>query len=149
MNGGRSDPRNAILHQMFSNLGFGERAGSGLYMINTVWKNKNWIKPEIKEELNPNRTTLILKMKKIDSYSNSYPNTYSNNYTNLINEVQAKILEIIKTNPTISAKQISLRINEIKYDAIRWNIAELKRKRILERVGTTRRGQWIIKNENF
>lgn len=68
MTGGISDPRNAILHQMFSYLGFGERAGSGLYMINSVWRNKNWIKPEIKDELNPNRTILSLYMKK-DNHS--------------------------------------------------------------------------------
>lgn len=49
MAGGRSDPRNGILHQMFSHLGFGERAGSGLFMISSVWKNKNWIKPELKD----------------------------------------------------------------------------------------------------
>ena len=54
---------------MFSYLGFGEREGSGLYMISIVWKNKNWIKPEIKEELNPNRTILTLHMKKDKSYT--------------------------------------------------------------------------------
>lgn len=79
MEGRRSDPRNAILHQMFS---FGERAGSGLYMINTVWKNKDWIKPEIKDELNPNRTLLTLYMKKDKIYTNNYPNNYTNSYPN-------------------------------------------------------------------
>lgn len=39
-----------------------------------------------------------------------------------------KILEIIQENPTISVKQISEIIDEIKYDAVRWNIAELKKK---------------------
>lgn len=33
--GGESDSRNPILHQMFSYLGYGERAGSGLFNINT------------------------------------------------------------------------------------------------------------------
>ena len=64
MQGGRSDPRNVILHQMFSYLGYGERAGSGLYMINKVWSEKEWIKPKMKVELNPNRTMLTLYMKK-------------------------------------------------------------------------------------
>lgn len=70
MEGGRSDPRNVILHQMFSYLGFGERAGSGLYMIRKTWENKNWIKPELKDELNPNRTILTLYMRK--NYSKNY-----------------------------------------------------------------------------
>lgn len=149
MSGGRSDPRNAILHQMFSYLGFGERAGSGLYMISSVWKNKNWIKPEMKDELNPNRTILTLKMKRTEIYPNSYPNHYPNNYPILITKIQAKLLQVIEENPSISVKQISLMIDEIKYDAIRWNIAELKRNGALDRIGTTRKGQWIIKNENI
>ena len=106
MEGGRSDPRNAILHQMFSYLGFGERAGSGLYMISTVWKSKNWIKPQIKEELNPNRTILTLYMKKDKIYTNNYPNNYTNSYPNKLNEIQLQIIEIIKENPTITAKEI-------------------------------------------
>ena len=32
LKGGQSDPRNPILHKMFSHLGYGERAGSGLPM---------------------------------------------------------------------------------------------------------------------
>lgn len=63
--GGESDPRNPILHQMFSYLGYGERAGSGLFNINTIWKEKNWKEPKIEERLNPNRTTLILSTEKI------------------------------------------------------------------------------------
>lgn len=140
MKGGRSDPRNVILHQMFSYLGYGERAGSGLYMISTVWKEKNWIKPEMEDELNPNRTILTLYMRKQEDYPNNYPNNYPNELT----KIQMKILKIIKSNPTITVKQISECIDEIKYDAVRWNIAELKKKNIIERKGTTRKGIWII-----
>lgn len=104
MQGGRSDARNAILHQMFSYLGYGERAGSGLYKICNTWKNKNWIKPEMSEELNPNRIILTLYMKKD---KNNYPNNYPNNYYNQLNKIQIKILEIIKDNPTVSVRKIS------------------------------------------
>lgn len=149
MEGGRSDPRNVILHQMFSYLGFGERAGSGLYMIRKTWENKNWIKPELKDELNPNRTILTLYMRK--NYSKNYSINYSINkedsyekiYNN-ITQIQAKILEVIKDNPSITAKQLSNIITEIKYDAIRWNIGELKKKGILRREGSRKRGNWII-----
>ena len=144
MEGGRSDPRNAILHQMFSYLGFGERAGSGLYMISTVWKSKNWIKPQIKEELNPNRTILTLYMKKDKIYTNNYPNNYTNNYTNKLNKIQLQIIEIIKENPTITAKEISMKIGNRGLPAIKWNLKQLKNNGTIERKGTTRKGQWII-----
>lgn len=149
MDGGRSDPRNAILHQMFSHLGFGERAGSGLYMISTVWRSKNWIEPEIKEELNPNRTTLTLYMKKDKIYTNNYPNSYPNNYPDKLNEIQLQIIKIIKGNPVVTAKEISMIIEKRGLPAIKWNLKQLKNKGILERDGTTRRGKWIVKNEDI
>ena len=134
MEGGRSDPRNAILHQMFSYLGFGERAGSGLYMISTVWKGKNWIKPKIKDELNPNRTILLLYMKKDSSnYTNNYPNNS-----------QLKIIDRIKDNPTITAKELAEKIENISLAGIKWNLKKMKDNGIIAREGTARKGKWII-----
>lgn len=138
MEGGRSDPRNAILHQMFSYLGFGERAGSGLYMISTVWKSKNWIKPQIKDELNPNRTILLLYMKKD---SNNYSKNYTNNYPN---NTQLKIIDRIKDNPTITAKELAEKIENISIAGIKWNLKKMKDNGIIAREGTARKGKWII-----
>lgn len=132
MDGGRSDPRNTILHQMFSYVGFGERAGSGLYMIKSTWKSKNWLEPILKEDLNPNRVTLTL-----------YTNDVTNKLSKPINNIQSKILEIIRLNPSISVKEISKIITTVKYDSIRWNISQLKKKEILEHIGT-KKGKWII-----
>ncbi len=145
MEGGRSDPRNAILHQMFSYLGFGERAGSGLYMISTVWKSKDWIKPEIKEELNPNRTILLLYMKKDSSnYTNNYPKNYTNNYPNQINNTQLKIINLIKANSTITAKELAENIDNITLAGVKWNLKKMKDNGIIKREGTARKGKWII-----
>ncbi len=145
MEGGRSDPRNAILHQMFSYLGFGERAGSGLYMISTVWKSKNWIKPEIKDELNPNRTILLLYMKKDSSnYTNNYPKNYTNNYPNQINNTQLKIINLIQANSTITAKQLAENIDNITLAGVKWNLKKMKDNGIIKREGTARKGKWII-----
>lgn len=145
MEGGRSDPRNTILHQMFSYLGFGERAGSGLYMISTVWKNKEWIKPEIKDELNPNRTILVLYMRKNSSnYTKNYPKNYTNGYTNKVNNTQLKIIELIKINSTITAKELSENIENITLAGIKWNLKKMKDNGMIAREGTPRKGKWII-----
>ncbi|MDO3409729.1 putative DNA binding domain-containing protein [Saccharibacillus sp. CPCC 101409] len=60
MEGGVSDPRNASLFKMFSLIGLGERAGSGIPAIVQAWNEQHWRIPEIKEEVQPDRTTLIL-----------------------------------------------------------------------------------------
>lgn len=62
INGGISDPRNGIMLKMFSLIEFGERAGSGLCGISTVW-NKVFHTPIMLEETHNNgvdRTALIL-----------------------------------------------------------------------------------------
>ena len=44
--GGVSDPRNESLIKMFNLINVGERAGSGLPRIRTVWQKQGWQEPE-------------------------------------------------------------------------------------------------------
>ena len=60
--GGVSDPRNESLIKMFNLINVGERAGSGLPSIRTVWQKQGWQEPEIVESFNPDRTTLVLPL---------------------------------------------------------------------------------------
>lgn len=46
--------------KMFNMINIGERAGSGVPDIYTVWENEGWKTPEVIEQYNPNRTILIL-----------------------------------------------------------------------------------------
>lgn len=135
MKGGRSDPRNVILHQMFSYLGYGERAGSGLYMISTVWEDKNWIKPEMEEELNPNRTILTLYMRKNNNYPNNYPIPLSN--------MQQEILNIIIEKPNATQSDIAKKL-EISRQSVATNIKELKDNNVITRIGANKKGYWKI-----
>lgn len=47
---------------MFNLINVGERAGSGLPSIRTVWQKQGWQEPEIVESFNPDRTTLLLPL---------------------------------------------------------------------------------------
>ncbi|MBQ8905889.1 MAG: AAA family ATPase, partial [Ruminococcus sp.] len=60
--GGLSDPRNTALMKMFNLINVGERAGSGIPSIFSVWKKQGWAEPELTEELAPERITLILPL---------------------------------------------------------------------------------------
>jgi len=60
LKGGISDPRNKALMKMFNMIGIGERAGSGVPDIYSVWKNQGWIAPQVIEEYSPDRTILKL-----------------------------------------------------------------------------------------
>ena len=147
--GGQSDPRNPLIHKMFSYLGYGERAGSGLSMINDVWKKKGWKMPKIQETFNPNRTTLILFTKEdsenyTKNYTKNYTNNYTNNYSNKTQKTQKQIIDIIKEKPTITAKELSAIIGNITLSGIKWNLKKMKDKGIITREGTARNGRWIL-----
>ena len=58
--GGESDPRNKALMKMFNLIGIGERAGSGVPELFSVWENEGWLEPVIKETYDPGRTILTL-----------------------------------------------------------------------------------------
>lgn len=64
LKGGISDPRNKALMKMFNMIGIGERAGSGVPDIFSVWESNGWTTPEIEEQYNPDRTILTLSFKK-------------------------------------------------------------------------------------
>ena len=89
-----------------------------------------------KRRINLNRTILTLYMKKDKIYTNNYPNK--------LNKIQLQIIEIIRENPTITAKEISMKIGNRGLPAIKWNLKQLKNNGTIERKGTTRKGQWII-----
>ena len=60
LKGGISDPRNKALMKMFNLIGIGERAGSGVPDIYSVWEQQGWESPEVMEEYGPDRTILKL-----------------------------------------------------------------------------------------
>lgn len=60
--GGESDCRNRLMHQMFLMIGLGERAGSGLPKIYSGWKSQHWRQPLLQEKDDPEQTLLALHM---------------------------------------------------------------------------------------
>ena len=64
LKGGISDPRNKALMKMFNLIGIGERAGSGVPDIYSVWEQQEWKRPEVIEEYGPDRTILKLSFVK-------------------------------------------------------------------------------------
>ena len=65
LKGGISDPRNKALMKMFNMIGIGERAGSGVPDIYSVWEKQGWMEPQVMEEYAPDRT--VLKLSFVDA----------------------------------------------------------------------------------
>jgi ATP-dependent DNA helicase RecG len=62
LQGGESDCRNRIIHQMFLMIGLGERAGSGIPKIYSGWESQHWRPPALYEKDDPEQTRLVLRM---------------------------------------------------------------------------------------
>jgi predicted HTH transcriptional regulator len=58
--GGISDPRNPNIFKMFALLDIGERAGSGLFNIRTIWREEGWPVPVWEESFTPERLKLSI-----------------------------------------------------------------------------------------
>ena len=54
--GGRSDPRNAQVFNIFSLIGIGERSGTGLSNLYALWEQHGFATPLIREEFDPEKT---------------------------------------------------------------------------------------------
>ena len=63
LRGGISDPRNETILKMFNLIGYGERAGSGVPDIYSVWEKEGWEEPSIVEQYGPDRTILTLSFR--------------------------------------------------------------------------------------
>ncbi len=64
LKGGISDPRNKTLMKMFNLINIGERAGSGVPDIYSVWNEQGWEEPTVVEQYGPDRTILTLPLVK-------------------------------------------------------------------------------------
>lgn len=61
--------RNPIIQKFFIQLGIGEKAGSGADYIVKRCKDNNWVRPQLKEKVQPDVVTLILQLKDTDNRS--------------------------------------------------------------------------------
>jgi predicted HTH transcriptional regulator len=142
ISGGISDPRNAAVFFMFSLIGIGERAGSGLFGINMVWEQYKLPKPKIDEQFNPDRTVLALKLEA--NGGENIGNGIGKNIGNVaLSETQIKIFDIIKANPKATADGIAKEIGIAKRN-VEEHIKALREGGYIERVGGTR-GYWVVK----
>lgn len=65
------------------------------------------------------------------------------NYQKQLNEIQDKIIALIKQNPNITQKEMA-KILDISREKVKYHIAVLKENNIIIREGSTKKGFWKI-----
>ena len=170
--GGLSDPRNSALIKMFSLINIGERAGSGLPMIYKAWADSDYAMPDIIEQENPDRVCFTLPVECLDinaecpnKSDKETPNVLINETKNaecpnksdketpnvLINE-QSQEQEQTKENllialligqPDITQKIMAKKLN-LTDRSVRRIISDLQKQGKLKRIGSNKKGQWLV-----
>ncbi len=155
IDGGTSDPRNASLLKMFSMIDIGERAGSGIPDVFSVWNKEFGIAPEYEQKISPERIVTILRLSD-KSLRNKFQATnvqevHENVQENVHENVQDvhederinTLLALIKQNPDITLKTLSEKLS-VASKTIQRDLDYLKQEGIVERIGSNRKGQWKI-----
>ena len=141
--GGISDPRNRMLFSMFALIGIGERAGSGLANIKSVWADKKLPEPKLSEQFNPDRTILILPLAK---------NVVDNVVESVVEKTKVKLtkkekdlLELLKTDGNLTIAETAERLG---FDSrtVQRGLRKLRENNIIMRIGSDRAGEWRIVN---
>ena len=123
--GGFSDPRNMTLVKMFNLINIGDRAGTGLSTIYSVWEDEGWIKPKLEEQFNPDRTIFTLSLMTSDMHvsEKSFDRKYGKNertMSELLSELLSPndykkvlpIIEHLEKNKVITPKEAESLVNK-------------------------------------
>ena len=138
MRGGYSDPRSETLLKMFNLVGIGERAGSGIPNLYSVWAAEKWPAPVYEEEFGPDRTILTMKL---NTFSDSIE--LQEKLQEKLTEKAREVLTLIEKNPSISIAGIAGKLG-VSNEAIAQRIRKLREKGFLRRAGPDKGGYWEI-----
>lgn len=144
LRGGISDPRNKAIMKMFNLIGIGERAGSGVPDIYSVWDRQGWEQPSVEERYSPDRTILMLKFDFNASAKAPKPqdNALDDALDDMGNEsLEDKIIKRINFEPEITQKKLMEELN-VSRATLQRAMKALSESGKIARVGGRRYGHW-------
>ena len=136
LNGGTSDCRNRILHQLFLFINLGERAGSGLPKIRAGWEAQGHTL-QLQDSCEPfSHTVLIMDWartaKKISGQATKTPG-----------KTPERILDTLRSGPATSIPELAVQLDKSER-AIERAIRQLRDQGRLRRVGPSTGGYWQV-----
>jgi predicted HTH transcriptional regulator len=139
----------------------------------TAWEEQDWKKPEFEFSNRTERVTLNLEVGQVvyipgatDLRSTPQTTTQATQATQTTTQtttqatqtttqtfqdatqtsnIQKQILDLVKYNGELSQKEIADEIGE-NYNTVKYHIQQMKKKGIIERIGTSHKGHWKVRN---
>ena len=148
----RSVPHNPMIANAFFRAGMIESWGRGIENITDECKDAGQPEPLFEFKYGREFSVTFFGEVAITKHENDDTNKDTNRDTSkdtnrdTLNETQNELAKLMIENPHMTVKQISekLAMNERN---VKKNIKTLKNAGLIERVGTTRTGYWVVKKE--
>ena len=138
---GYSKPRNPAIANAFAYMKIIEKWGTGIPRIFRECREYGLPDPELIDfdgdfRVNMYRNTAI-------DYSPRVNDRVNDKVNDRVNEIEEKILKFIDNDPAITITQLSMEL-ELSRKTIAAKLKTLKEKKMIERVGSSRKGYWKI-----
>ena len=146
---GYSKPRNPAIANAFAYMKIIEKWGTGIPRIFRECREYGLPDPELIDfdgdfRVNMYRNTAIDYSPRVNDRVNDKVNDRVNDKVNdRVNEIEEKILKFIDNDPAITITQLSMEL-ELSRKTIAAKLKTLKEKKMIERVGSSRKGYWKI-----
>ena len=132
---------------MLRMIGFGENVGSGFPKIIAAWKETNWGDPQLLNKLDVDEVELVLpvpspKASSVNAPVNAPANAPANASVKL-NKTQLAIIKVLLKDNRATYEDLA-KIIGVDRTTIRRNIAVLKEKGVIRRVGEDKNGYWEV-----
>ena len=144
--GKRSMPRNPLLFSMMERMDLVEKVGTGILRMKDAMKEYGLKEPIIEADENWFSITFerdVQKYSQTDTPVNTPVNKPVNKPVNL-NQFQGQIFNCLKENPYITYDELSEKLKKGR-NTIRLNIKKLKALNFVERIGSDKKGHWLVK----
>jgi len=145
--------RNPLIVDLFSRIHFGEKMGTGIHRMKEICRKENAPYPEI--EYNENYFYITFAQSrdylKIAGQTDRVTEKVTIKDTikdtiKLLSKNEKIIIESIIRNPKITAEELS-KMRNINLRNAKRNLAKLKEKGIIERIGSRKAGHWEVVKE--
>lgn len=136
----RSRPYNPLIANTFFRAGFIEAWGRGIEKIKDSCKKAGNPMPEYTIK----RDDIMVMFKSLVSGADQGTNQATDQANqDGVNPVVARILKVLRENPTLSQKKIADAIGE-RHSTVKYYMESMKKSGIIKREGSSQKGKWII-----
>ena len=141
-------PKNPIIASFFRNIGYADQLCSG---VRNLFKYSKFYSGNDPEFIEGDIFKIIVPL---DEGNREEQTTQSVTQTTQSvtqttqskeNDPEKNIMELIEQNPFLSQKQMAEKLN-LNKNTLKYYIKKMKEKGVIERVGTNRKGKWIVKS---